>query len=112
MTRSPDDPKAQSSLLSGATILFDLDGTAIDTAPDLILAANYTLRANGFEPVETQVIQPAVGIGARAMIDAALRERGHEPSEEDLTRLVEEFIAYYAEPVWIESREFAGLTPV
>lgn len=112
MTRSPDPPMMQTSPLNGAIILFDLDGTAVDTAPDLIAAANATLESNGFAPVETRIIQPAVGIGARAMIDAALREHGYAAPDAELARLTEVFIGYYGEHICVESREFPGLTTV
>lgn len=112
MTWSPDRQPKRKSLLSGATILFDLDGTAVDTAPDLVAAANATLESNGFMPVETRIIQPAVGIGARAMMDAALREQGYEPQDAELARLTEAFIAYYAEHICVHSRAFPGLTDV
>jgi len=97
-------------MLRGATILFDLDGTMIDTAPDLIRAANYTLQADGMEAVETRIIQPAVGLGARAMISAAMRSLGREPSDADLTRMTETFTAHYAENILVDSREYPGLS--
>jgi phosphoglycolate phosphatase len=97
-------------MLRDATILFDLDGTMIDTAPDLIHAANHVLEANRLPQVETRVIQPAVGYGARAMIHAAMASLGREPPDSELTRMTEQFTAYYAENILVDSREFPGLT--
>jgi phosphoglycolate phosphatase len=97
-------------MLRDTTILFDLDGTMIDTAPDLIHAANHVLKANGLGRVATRIIQPAVGYGARAMIHAAMEFLGREPSDSELTRMTEQFIAYYAENILVDSREFPGLT--
>jgi phosphoglycolate phosphatase len=97
-------------MLRDATILFDLDGTMIDTAPDLIHAANHVLEANGLPQVETRVIQPAVGYGARAMIHAAMASLGREPPDSELTRMTEQFTAYYAENILVDSLEFPGLT--
>lgn len=96
-------------MLRGATILFDLDGTMIDTAPDLIHAANHTLELNGMARVEARIIQPAVGIGARAMMSAAMAELGREASDDELTRMTEAFTAYYAENILVDSRPFPGL---
>jgi phosphoglycolate phosphatase len=96
-------------MLREATILFDLDGTMIDTAPDLIHAANHTLVLNGMERVEAKIIQPAVGYGARAMIKAAMESRGREAADHELTRMTEEFTAYYAENILVDSRPFPGL---
>jgi phosphoglycolate phosphatase len=96
-------------MLRGATILFDLDGTMIDTAPDLIHAANHTLEVNGMARVETRVIQPAVGYGARAMIRAAMESLGRAPSDDELTRMTEEFTAYYAANILVDSKPFPGL---
>jgi phosphoglycolate phosphatase len=96
-------------MLQGATIVFDLDGTMIDTAPDLIHATNHTLQLNGLKPVEGRVVQPSVGYGARAMIRTAMESQGRPSSEDELTRMTEEFVAYYAENLLVDSRPFPGL---
>jgi phosphoglycolate phosphatase len=96
-------------MLQGATVVFDLDGTMIDTAPDLIHAANHALEKNGMARVATRIIQPAVGYGARAMIRTAMESLGRQPSDEELTRMTEEFVAYYAENILVDSRAFPGL---
>ncbi len=96
-------------MLRGATIVFDLDGTMIDTAPDLIHAANHALELNGMARVETRIIQPAVGYGARAMIKAAMVELGRPPSDDELTRMTEQFVLYYAENILVDSKPFPGL---
>lgn len=96
-------------MLQGATIVFDLDGTMIDTAPDLIHATNHALERNGMSRVATRVIQPAVGFGARAMIRTAMESLGREPADAELTRMTEEFIAYYADHLLVDSRAFPGL---
>jgi phosphoglycolate phosphatase len=97
-------------MLRDATILFDLDGTMIDTAPDLIHAANHALEAHGMARVETRIIQPAVGYGARAMIRAAMQSLNREPDDAELTVMTESFLAFYAENIMVESRPFPGLT--
>ena len=98
-------------MLTGATVVFDLDGTMIDTAPDLIHATNHALEKNGMARVPTRIIQPAVGYGARAMIRTAMESLGRTPSEDELTRMTEEFVAYYADHIMVDSRAFPGLVP-
>jgi phosphoglycolate phosphatase len=97
-------------MLTGATVVFDLDGTMIDTAPDLIRAVNATMRANGMAEVATRIIQPAVGIGGRAMVAAALRPQGIEPDQAELDRLTEQFMDSYAANILVDSREFPGFS--
>ena len=96
-------------MLRGATILFDLDGTMVDTAPDLIHATNHALEAHGMARVETRVIQPAVGLGARAMIRAAMEELGRAPADDELTRMTQDFLTYYTDHLMDDSRAFPGL---
>ena len=98
-------------MLSGATIVFDLDGTIVDTAPDLIHATNHALEAHGMARVATRIIQPAVGFGARAMIRAAMESLGRTPTEDELTDMTDEFLAYYAENLLVDSSAFPGLVP-
>jgi phosphoglycolate phosphatase len=96
-------------MLKGATIVFDLDGTMIDTAPDLIHAANHALEQHGMARVPARIIQPAVGYGARAMIRTAMEHQGCAPAEDELTRMTEAFVAYYADNILVDSRAFPGL---
>ncbi|MDD5754897.1 MAG: HAD-IA family hydrolase, partial [Methylococcales bacterium] len=53
-------------------ILFDLDGTLVDTAPDLIACLNYALEQHGFSAVAAEHVKPHVSFGATAMINASL----------------------------------------
>ena len=61
------------------TIIFDLDGTLVDTAPDLVAATNHALLSINLAPVEAEIIRPYVSFGARAMIDHALKVSGETP---------------------------------
>jgi phosphoglycolate phosphatase len=96
-------------MLNGVMIVFDLDGTMIDTAPDLIAAANHTLEKNGMPQVPARIIQPAVGYGAREMIHTAMESLGRSPSDDELTRMTEDFVAYYADHILVDSRAFPGV---
>lgn len=94
--------------MKDATIIFDLDGTIIDTAPDLIAATNYTLGQFGMAPVDTRIIQPAVGYGAKAMIRAAMAVDGRESGADELARMNAVFIDYYRNHIAVHSRPFPG----
>lgn len=75
--------------------VFDLDGTLIDTAPDLIDSLNYTIDAYGLEPVTYDHVTYLVGHGARAMIERAFVLRGHPLDESEFPAMLERFIAHY-----------------
>lgn len=81
--------------MKGWTIVFDLDGTLVDTAPDLAEATNYVLGTLGLDRVNELEIRPFVGHGALAMIDGAIKAHGRTLSERELHDLFEVFIAYY-----------------
>jgi phosphoglycolate phosphatase len=81
--------------MKGWTVVFDLDGTLVDTAPDLAEATNYVLHTLGLKRVNELEIRPFVGHGALAMIDSAVKAQGRALSERELHDLFEVFIAYY-----------------
>jgi len=62
--------------LSGTTIVFDLDGTLVDTAPDLAAAANHVFGLIGLPPVSPVDLHPMISRGSRAMIEEGLRLHG------------------------------------
>lgn len=90
------------------TVVFDLDGTMVDTAPDLISALDHLLGKLGLPPSDPEVALPEVGHGARAMIDKAIHALGHKVSPQDLDPMVEDFIAYYRDNIAVKSRPFPG----
>ena len=59
------------SALDGATIAFDLDGTLVDSAPDLIGTLNVILQQEGVAPLQLEEARPFIGHGARRLIGAA-----------------------------------------
>ena len=79
-------------MFKDATIVFDLDGTLVDTAPDLTNALNDVLARRGHEPVSAETIRGCVGHGARVMIEEALRRAG---AEDDVDPMLAEFLAHY-----------------
>lgn len=95
--------------MKDATVIFDLDGTMVDTAPDLIAATNHVLGLSGLAPVEARIVQPAISFGAKGMIQAAMTERGRAPDPETLSLMTEQFIAFYSDNIAVQSRIFPGL---
>jgi phosphoglycolate phosphatase len=92
------------------TVVFDLDGTLVDTAPDLIGALNFILAREGLPAVPLQSARNLIGAGARKLIERGLELEGRSASPADVSRLTEDFISYYAEHIADASRPFEGLT--
>jgi phosphoglycolate phosphatase len=90
-------------------VVFDLDGTLVDTAPDLVASLNHTIAAHGLEPVGYEDLTHLVGHGARAMIERAFRLRGHPLDEAELPPMLDRFIAHYLAGMPGESRPYPGL---
>jgi phosphoglycolate phosphatase len=91
------------------TIVFDLDGTLVDTAPDLINALNFVLDREGLPPVPLHAARNMIGAGARKLIERGLELEGRAASLQDITRLTADFIDYYAAHIADVSRPFDGL---
>jgi phosphoglycolate phosphatase len=90
-------------------VIFDLDGTLLDTAPDLMASLNHVLVSEGIEPVDYGDMSFLVGHGARAMIERAYKLR-HQPLDETQTlALLDSFIAHYLAEMPGESRPFPGV---
>ena len=98
-----------SARISARIIVFDLDGTLVDTAPDLINALNWVLDREGLPPVPLQSARAMIGAGARRLIERGLELEGRAASFEDVTRLTGDFIDYYAAHIADASRPFDGL---
>ena len=87
-------------------VLFDLDGTLADTAPDMALTVNRMLERRGLERVAAEDVRPYVSRGARGMIAAAFRL---QPDDEGFQALREEFLALYADNLCVGTRLFPGM---
>jgi phosphoglycolate phosphatase len=92
------------------TVVFDLDGTLVDTAPDLVATLNVIFARQGLPAVAYAAARNMVGGGARAMIERGLRADGRALSIAEIDVLVKDFIAYYADHLADRSRPFPGLT--
>jgi phosphoglycolate phosphatase len=90
-------------------VVFDLDGTLLDTAPDLVASLNHTIAASGLEPVSYGDLTHLVGHGARAMIERSFRLRGHPLDESEVPEMLQRFIDHYLAGMPGESRPYPGL---
>lgn len=90
-------------------LLFDLDGTLIDSAPDLAGAANDLRAAHGLPPLPHADLRPMVGAGARGMVGVAF---GVAPGDARFDGLKDAFLARYAERLLHSTRVFDTVLPV
>jgi phosphoglycolate phosphatase len=91
------------------TIVFDLDGTLVETAPDLISALNFVLDREGLAPVPLHSARNMIGAGARKLIERGLEAEGRAMTVKEIDRMTANFIDYYAEHIADASRPFEGL---
>ena len=87
-------------------ILFDLDGTLADTAPDLAAAVNLLRTTRGLIPTPYEALRPVASSGARGLIGAAF---GLKPEDEGYETLRIAFLNNYAAALAVESRLFDGV---
>jgi phosphoglycolate phosphatase len=96
-------------MTSARIVVFDLDGTLVDTAPDLINALNFVLGREGLPPVPLHSARAMIGAGARKLIERGLELEGRHMGVADIDRLTRDFIDYYAAHIADASRPFEGL---
>lgn len=95
--------------LSAPTVVFDLDGTLVDTAPDLVSSLNHTIAAKDLAPLSYEDLTHLVGHGARAMIERAFRLRGRPLDEAEMPGMIDRFIEHYLAEMPGQSRPYPGL---
>ena len=91
------------------TVVFDLDGTLVETAPDLIRATNHVLGLAGLEPVGTAELRHMISFGGRAMIEHGLKLRRATLAAAEIDRLHARFHEHYAGNIAAESHAYPGL---
>ena len=96
------------------TILIDLDGTLIDTAPDLMNAHNHVMRKYGYETKSTEDIRKLVGKGSASLIGRSVwgqakKELGQINDQNVKKEMVKEFIDYYRKNIAVESKLINGV---
>ena len=90
-------------------VIFDLDGTLVDTAPDLMRATNFVLIEMGRRPLEMAEVRAFVGHGARALLTRGLAATGGLPEAYDVEPDYRRFVDYYAANIAADSAPFPGL---
>lgn len=95
--------------LDGATIVFDLDGTLVDSAPDLIGTLNVILTEEGIAPLPLDQARPFIGHGARRLMERGFVAQGHAAPMERMPELFERFIAHYNQHSADLTRPFPGV---
>jgi phosphoglycolate phosphatase len=98
--------------LAGITLAFDLDGTLVDTAPDLIAATNHVLASDGLEPVAATVLRDQISFGARAMISRGLALRDAVRTTAEIDALHAAFLRHYTANIAVHSRPFPQVAQV
>jgi phosphoglycolate phosphatase len=96
------------------TILFDLDGTLVDTAPDLMMAHNHVMKKFGYPTKSTEEIRNLVGQGAGAMLGRSIwgqakKEFGKVQNEKIKKEMVDAFVDYYGKNIINESTLINGV---
>lgn len=88
------------------TIVFDLDGTLVNTAPDLVAALNHVLQSEDLDPAPMSEVHSLVGRGAKAMIRTGIEYNGADPDKFNFDVLWDKFIAYYSENIAVHSHPY------
>src|SRR5258706_9905095 len=95
--------------MGAPTVVFDLDGTLVDSAPDLVATLNTVFAQEGLPPVPYYIARNLVGGGARSMIECSLAAEGRRLAAAEMDRLVKEVIAYFASHITHRSRPLPSL---
>lgn len=98
-----------SSSESVAAVFFDLDGTLLDTAPDLAYALNAVLQEEGHGVLPYEVIRPMVSFGSPGLMRLAFQDRLSEP---DYQRIRDKLLAIYEQNLAVRTQLFPGMEQV
>jgi len=92
------------------TIVFDLDGTLVDTAPDLVETLNVIFVREGLAPLPYDTARNLIGGGVKAMIASGIEAEGGVLTPARLEQMFTDFIGHYSDHIADRSRPFPGLT--
>lgn len=95
--------------LADSTIVFDLDGTLVDSAPDLVRALNRVLDLEGLPHASLAATRRMVGQGARVLIERATAMAGVSYSAQRLEQLTNAYIDFYRADIARDSKPFPGV---
>ena len=87
--------------------LFDLDGTLVDTVPDIDQALNHALATVGLARVDLSLTRHWIGHGSRTLIKQALEYQQQAAAEPDIDQLITPFLDYYKANIAVHSRTYA-----
>ena len=95
-------------MIQKLTILFDLDGTLVNTAPDLMRAHNYVMKKYGYEEKDLSEIKKLAGRGSKVMLTKSMHEIGElsgkvKKSNDVVEEMTKEFVDYYSKNILKES---------
>jgi phosphoglycolate phosphatase len=96
-------------MASSPLVVFDLDGTLVDTAPDLIAALNVALCKEGIPELPLASARNLIGGGARKLIERGLEVADRTCTVAEIDLMMKDFIAYYADHIADLSLPFEGL---
>ena len=96
-------------MMVAPTVIFDLDGTLVDSAPDLVATLNVIFAREGLPPVAYDTARNLVGGGARSMIERSLAAQARKLDAAGVDSLVKDFVEHYAAHIADRSRAFPGL---
>ncbi|QCI66730.1 HAD hydrolase-like protein [Phreatobacter stygius] len=95
--------------MTAPTIVFDLDGTLVDTHPDLIGTLSWLLEAEGLDPVDLVQAKNLIGHGMKPMIEKALKLQGRGSTQDEIDEVFGRYVVAYEKRIAAASRPYPGI---
>src|SRR5687768_6483111 len=96
-------------MMPAPLLVFDLDGTLVDSAPDLLATLDAILPCYGFMPLADRSMRDGIGHGARHLIEFGLHRQQVAVDEATLDRMHADFLVHYEANICVESRLYPGV---